>query len=842
MADTELSAPLRRTLLLKIISNKEPQPDDVDDVIELTSSKIVELLQAQSMTFYLVQGSKIHFKHVYYSPSLWGDDKAKQKEFEEKEKKLRQLEIPLGAGIVGKVIERGEPAFFSLSKENTRPMFNLSKDTGFDVTSMVTVPLIGSKCIGAIQLLNKEPDAIHTDFRRDDLKVLEEVAEYTAPLIQRLIDPKYEMPDDKLATYIAKFTDSHLVLDKNELEIDEKLFEVVGEEVIRKTGVVPVKQLTPTSLSAVMVNPYDYHSREEFERKTEQHLEEVQVAPESLINELLSDYFKTEAQPEMKASDDEEISGLVDVIGAEYESGDGIDTTGGDLEDEESAPIITLANRIVEDAYVLGASDIHIEPQENDLIVRYRIDGVCQEKLRLPKQVAGALSARFKIMSELDIAEKRLPQDGRIVFKRFTKKNIDIDLRVATGPMNFGEKIVMRILDKTKSALPITALGFSEYNLAKYRECIRQPYGMILHCGPTGSGKSMTLFSALREIATPDINIQTAEDPIEYTIPGINQMQMHRQIGLTFARALRAYLRMDPDVILVGEIRDQETAEIAVEAALTGHLLLSTLHTNDAPSTIARFTDMEIEPFMISASLLVVCAQRLMRRTCKSCREEYMPEGNELEILQKALPDWEPHPIFRASEDGCKACGGNGMKGRVGIHELMQNSDELVRAINEGRETADLKRIAMATGMYTLHQDSMLKVTEGVSTILESVSTVPPDMTHTDEDVAKKQAEKHHEDEERLKEQEAFDLRAKKEKEQAEAEAEAAESKAEALTAEQILSNASEEAADENPGGESDDFGDMDMDLGEEESKEDTAPVNKPSSDDDDLSDFLPKA
>ncbi len=834
MADSELSAPLRRTLLLKIISNKEPQPEDVDDIIELTSSKIVETLQAQSMTFYLVQGSKIQFKHVYYSPSLWGDDKAKEQEFQNKRETLLKLEIPTGQGIVGKVIERGEPAFFSLSKDNTRPMFNLSKDTGFDVTSMVTVPLIGSKCIGAIQLLNKEPDAIHTDFRRDDLKVLEEVAEYTAPLIQRLIDPKYEMPGDKMAQYIAKFTDSRLVLDKAELEIDEKLFEVVGEEVIRKTGVVPIKQLTPTSVSAVMVNPYDYHSREDFERQSELHLDEVMVAPEALINDLLGEFFKTAAAPEMKASDDEEISGLVDVIGAEFEKG-GDAGVGADLEDEDSAPIITLANRIVEDAYVLGASDIHIEPQEKDLIVRYRIDGVCQEKLRLPKQVAGALSARYKIMSELDIAEKRLPQDGRIVFKKYTKKNIDIDLRVATGPMNFGEKIVMRILDKTKSALPITALGFSEYNLAKYRGCIRQPYGMILHCGPTGSGKSMTLFSALREIATPDINIQTAEDPIEYTIPGINQMQMHKQIGLSFARALRAYLRMDPDVILVGEIRDQETAEIAVEAALTGHLLLSTLHTNDAPSTIARFTDMGIEPFMISASLLVVCAQRLMRRVCKSCKEEYMPEGSELEIMRAALPDWEPHPIFRASESGCKACGGNGMKGRVGIHELMQNSDDLVRAINEGKETADLKRIAMATGMYTLHQDSMLKVTEGVSTILEAVSTVPPDMRIADEEIAKRQQEKHHEDEERMREQEAHDIRRKAEEEAAAKKASQPEPKVQIDEESAKLAKLAEAAAASS---DEDIMGDIG--LGDEDF-DDEGPVNKPSVDDDDLADFLPK-
>jgi type IV pilus assembly protein PilB len=245
----------------------------------------------------------------------------------------------------------------------------------------------------------------------------------------------------------------------------------------------------------------------------------------------------------------------------------------------------------------------------------------------------------------------------------------------------------------------------------------------------------MTLFSALREIASPEINIQTAEDPIEYTIPGINQMQMHKQIGLTFAAALRCYLRMDPDIILVGEIRDQETAEIAVEAALTGHLLLSTLHTNDAPATVARFTDMEVEPFMISASMLVVCAQRLMRRVCKNCKESYVPEGNEAEILAKALNGWHG-PIFRAKEGGCPMCGGNGYKGRVGIHELMANNEELTKAINNRSETADLKRIAMRTGMKSLHQDSMLKCKEGTTTILESLSNVPPDMITAESGIA----------------------------------------------------------------------------------------------------------
>ena len=413
-------------------------------------------------------------------------------------------------------------------------------------------------------------------------------------------------------------------------------------------------------------------------------------------------------------------------IGAEYGEGHAEGELKEEDVNEESGPIIQLANRIIEDAYFAGTSDIHIEPQEKEIIVRNRIDGICHEKLRLPKKVGPALIARLKIMCNLDISERRMPQDGRIIFKQYTKKNIDLDLRVSTAPLNHGEGIVMRILDKQKTTLPLPALGFSEENLEKYRECIRQPYGMILHCGPTGSGKSMTLYSALNEINTPDIVIRTAEDPIEYTLPGLNQMQMHRQIGLTFATALRAFLRQDPDIILVGEIRDKETAGIAVEAALTGHLLISTLHTNDAPTTISRLTEMGVESFMVSSSLLCVCAQRLMRRVCKTCRVPYPPEGREEEIMQRAI-GWSG-PIFKPNLKGCPKCGGSGYKGRVGIHELMVSNEELVAAINKEVESAELKKIAQRNGMKTLHQDSILKVKMGLTTIEEAIANVPPDM------------------------------------------------------------------------------------------------------------------
>ncbi|MFT5825153.1 MAG: type IV pilus assembly protein PilB [Yoonia sp.] len=417
------------------------------------------------------------------------------------------------------------------------------------------------------------------------------------------------------------------------------------------------------------------------------------------------------------------FSDVVEALGMDFE---GDEESEDDFSDEESAPIIKLGNRIIEEAYFAGASDIHIEPFETETRVRVRIDGVLKHQLSMPPAASGALLARLKVMSELDIAEKRLPQDGRIQFKQFNKKGIDVDLRVATAPLNHGEGVVMRILDKQKSTLPLPALGFSEENLGKYRELIKRPYGMVLHCGPTGSGKSMTLYSALNEINKIDVCIRTAEDPIEYTLPGLLQMQMQRKIGLTFATALRSFLRQDPDVILVGEIRDKETAGIAVEAALTGHMLFSTLHTNDAPTTISRLTEMGVEPFMISASLVCVCAQRLMRRVCKSCKQIHQQVGNEAAIMERAL-GWSGK-VPRASEDGCPSCGGNGYKGRVGIHELMPTSEELVAAINAEEQAVVLKRIAMRNGMKTLHQDCMLKVREGLTTMEEALGAVPPDM------------------------------------------------------------------------------------------------------------------
>ena len=374
----------------------------------------------------------------------------------------------------------------------------------------------------------------------------------------------------------------------------------------------------------------------------------------------------------------------------------------------------------------MGASDIHIEPWENEILVRYRVDGVLRIVNRFtPRTLIRPLVARLKIMSDLDISERRLPQDGRIIFKKYTSRGFDFDLRVATAPMNHGEKVVMRILDKQKAVMPLTNLGFSTRNLALYRDKIETPYGMILHVGPTGSGKSMTLYAALNEVQTPEVNIQTCEDPIEYTLAGINQMQIHREIGLTFQRALRSYLRQDPDIILVGEIRDKETAEIAIEASLTGHLLLSTLHTNDAPSTITRFIEMGIEPFMVSSSLVLICAQRLLRRLCKECKEQHLPSDDERHLI--GVDRDTDVTLHRAK--GCSACNGTGYKGRVGIHEILVPDDAMRKAINQHGITSEaLKRMAVENiDMTTLYWDAMEKARQGITSVEEALANVRRD-------------------------------------------------------------------------------------------------------------------
>ncbi len=393
---------------------------------------------------------------------------------------------------------------------------------------------------------------------------------------------------------------------------------------------------------------------------------------------------------------------------------------------EQSAPVIQLVNHLIESAYEAGASDIHIEPAEDEVVVRSRIDGDLHVTNRFrPASLVRPIVARIKIMSQLDITEHRLPQDGRIAFKAISSRGADFDLRVAVAPCQHGEKAVLRILDKQKAVLPLEKLGFSARNLAAYRKVISAPYGMVLHAGPTGSGKSMSLYAALNEIKSPSINVQTAEDPVEYTLPGINQLQVNPEIGLTFARALRSFLRLDPDVILVGEIRDPETARTAADASLTRHPLLSTTHTNDAASAVARFTEMKIEPYLISNSLLMVCAQRLLRRLCPFCKQSCEPGPEERRLL--GAGPGEEIVLFRPR--GCDACHKIGYKGRIGAYEVLVINDALRAAINEPGVTAErLKRLAVERdGMTTLWWDAIEKARAGITSIEEILANVRPD-------------------------------------------------------------------------------------------------------------------
>ena len=392
---------------------------------------------------------------------------------------------------------------------------------------------------------------------------------------------------------------------------------------------------------------------------------------------------------------------------------------------ETSKPIIGLVNKMIETAYDAGASDIHIEPWEGKVVIRYRIDGQLRTVHTLrPARLIGPIASRIKIMARLDIADRRLPQDGRISYTSSTHTGHPFDLRVSLVPSNYGEKVVMRILDLEKSVMPLSSMGFSTRHLALYKEKIASPYGMILHVGPTGSGKSMTLYAALNEMDKITQNIETIEDPIEYRLAGITQVQVNVDIGLTFPKALRSFLRQDPDVILVGEIRDSETARTAAEAALTGHLVLSTLHTNDAATTLTRLVELGVEPYLVSTSIMLVCAQRLLRRLCLKCRARYQPTA--LDRLTVGLVPGDDRPLYNAV--GCPACNGTGYKGRIAAHELLAPDDAMRQLLTRPGCTAlELKHAAVAAGMTTLYWDAMEKVRDGTTSVADVLGKVKAD-------------------------------------------------------------------------------------------------------------------
>jgi type IV pilus assembly protein PilB len=498
-------------------------------------------------------------------------------------------------------------------------------------------------------------------------------------------------------------------VDLDSAEIDPEIIKYVPLEVANKYLIFPISR-NGASLQIAMTDPSNVFAMDDIKFMTGYEVKPV-VASESAIKEAIRKYYEQSDELQnvvesMAGLDNEEL----DLI---QESEEDLDIT--ELKNAvEEAPVVKLVNVILSEAIARGASDIHIEPYEKSFRVRYRIDGVLYDVMQPPVKLKAALSSRLKIMAELDIAERRLPQDGRIKLK---VRDRAVDLRVSTLPTLFGEKIVMRILDKSSLALDLTKLGFEETALKDFEEAIQSPYGMVLVTGPTGSGKTTTLYSALSTVNNIDVNIMTAEDPVEYNLTGINQVHVREDIGLTFAAALRSFLRQDPDIVMVGEIRDFETAEIAVKAALTGHLVLSTLHTNDAPSTVSRLLNMGVEPFLVSASVILILAQRLCRKICEHCKE---PLEIPREVLVESgflAEEAAEVKCFRGA--GCNACGGSGYKGRIALYEVMPVREELKEMIIKGATATDLKKRAIELGMKTLRMSGLTKVREGVTSLEE---------------------------------------------------------------------------------------------------------------------------
>jgi type IV pilus assembly protein PilB len=489
-------------------------------------------------------------------------------------------------------------------------------------------------------------------------------------------------------------------------EIDSAVIKLIPSEIAQKHQIIPINR-TGNVLTVAMADPSNIFAIDDIKFMTGFKVEPV-VAAETSIKNAINKHYDSAGMVEdiMKDFDDKEIEAL-----KEGDENINVAELGQAAED---APVVKLVNLILTDAIKKGASDIHIEPYEKSFRVRYRIDGVLYEVMQPPTRLKAAITSRVKIMAQLDIAERRLPQDGRIKIKMSGR---EMDFRVSTLPTLFGEKVVLRLLDKGNLQLDMTRLGFESQALEHFESGLLMPYGMVLVTGPTGSGKTTTLYCALNRLNTTETNIMTAEDPVEYNLPGINQVQMKAEIGLNFAAALRSFLRQDPDIIMVGEIRDYETAEIAIKAALTGHLVLSTLHTNDAPSTISRLLNMGVEPFLVAASTNVILAQRLARRVCQSCKEP-APVPPQALLNLGFSPD-ESAKITPLKGTGCMSCSETGYKGRVALYEVMLIKENIKEAILQGASVIEIRELGRKNGMKTLREAGLQKIREGMTSLEE---------------------------------------------------------------------------------------------------------------------------
>ncbi|MEW6207858.1 MAG: type IV-A pilus assembly ATPase PilB [Acidobacteriota bacterium] len=507
-------------------------------------------------------------------------------------------------------------------------------------------------------------------------------------------------------------------------EVDPTAVALVPQETAERYSVLPLSRVGAT-LTLAMVDPTNVFAIDDIKFMTGLQVEPV-VVSETALDNAIKKHYGTSRELELARVVEDLVaeSTAADEYSDADASFDLVEEEEIDLENLEKmaddAPVVKLVNVFMVDALRRGASDIHVEPYEKELRVRFRMDGVLYNIMNPPFKMRDALTSRLKIMARLDIAEKRLPQDGRIKLRvKLDGRSREIDFRVSTLPTIFGEKVVMRLLDKENLRLDMTQLGFEPESLEKFKRNINKPYGMVLVTGPTGSGKTSTLYSALQSLNTVDTNIMTAEDPVEFNLPGVNQVQMKESIGLNFAAALRSFLRQDPNIILVGEIRDFETAEIGVKAALTGHLVLSTLHTNDAPSTVSRLMNMGIEPFLVATSVNLIQAQRLVRRICKECKMQVKVPIEALVDIGFSPTEAPDLKIFKGA--GCQTCNGTGYKGRVGLYEVMEITDDLRELILVGASGLELRRKAIEEGMLTLRQSGLEKIRLGATTVDEVV-------------------------------------------------------------------------------------------------------------------------
>ncbi len=522
-------------------------------------------------------------------------------------------------------------------------------------------------------------------------------------------------------------------------DIDESVIRLIPRDVADKYSVLPLSRVGAT-LTLAMVDPTNVFAMDDIKFMTGLNIEPV-VVSEASVQEAIGNYYAQSREIELAGmiDPDESTNGnghrapeaesiTLDQLNLNSEAAEGVEVIEENDEIDlsnltrmsEDAPVVRLVNVLLVDALQRGASDIHIEPYEKDLRIRFRIDGVLYDVMHPPMRLRDALISRIKIMSKLDISEKRLPQDGRIKIKLKTHgRSRELDFRVSTLPTLFGEKVVLRLLDKERLMLDMTKLGFESESLVKFQRNIIKPYGMVLVTGPTGSGKTNTLYSALQSLNTSETNIITAEDPVEFNLVGINQVQMKEQIGLNFAAALRSFLRQDPNIVLVGEIRDFETAEIAIKAALTGHLVLSTLHTNDAPSTISRLMNMGIEPFLVATSVNLIQAQRLIRRVCADCKIDHPTPPEALVEIGFSMEEARQLKLYKGK--GCKTCNNTGYKGRVGLYEVMEITDEIRELILIGASALELRKRAIEDGMITLRESGLHKIRNGVTTVEEVV-------------------------------------------------------------------------------------------------------------------------